>query len=254
VSARRLTGEGRQDRSLLAIADPTADLPFTSLEVQEIEGSFGADHRSVLSGPEATQDEVQKTAASVSYLHLACHGAYDWQDPMNSHLVLAPDPGAVDPNPLTLAEIISDFDLDSSRLVVLSACETGVTDFRASPDEHLGLAAGFMQAGAPGVISSLWSVPDLSTALLLGAFYKLHLDEDHPLPPAAALRKAQRWLRDADAKALRLADHWDSVLEKAQSPDEAREAREQRDYWRAHPEAIPFNHPYHWAAFTLTGG
>lgn len=67
------------------------------------------------------------------------------------------------------------------RLVTLSACETGITDIRQSPDEFLGLQAGLLQAGAPTVVSTLWPVDDLSTMLLMERFYQNLLAHDGKL-------------------------------------------------------------------------
>jgi len=106
---------------------------------------------------------------------------------------LAPSSG--NSSPLKLSDIINGaIDLETSQLVTLSACETGIVDIRLSPDEYIGLPAGFMQAGAPAVVSSLWRVDDRSTALLMERFYQNHLKEGMSLP--AALREAQLWLRD----------------------------------------------------------
>src|SRR5262245_7492397 len=60
--------------------------------------------------------------------------------------------------------------------------------------EFIGLPSAFLQIGAAGVIGTLWSVDDVSTALLMMRFYELHLAGR--LEPAAALRSAQFWLRD----------------------------------------------------------
>ncbi|OUL69376.1 hypothetical protein CA603_50910 [Paraburkholderia hospita] len=49
-----------------------------------------------------------------------------------------------------------------------------ITDVSKSPDEYLGLPAGFLQAGAPARVSSLWAVDDGSTALLTSRFHKNH--------------------------------------------------------------------------------
>jgi CHAT domain-containing protein len=66
--------------------------------------------------------------------------------------------------------------MSSARLVTLSACETGITDIKTgSSDEFVGLPAGFMLAGVPCVVSSLWSVPDISTAILMERFYPIIL-------------------------------------------------------------------------------
>jgi CHAT domain-containing protein len=94
-----------------------------------------------------------------------------------------------------ISEIISGkLDLKEARLVTLSACETGVTDVSQSPDEYVGMPAGFLQAGAPAVVSSLWTVDDESTLLRMERFYHNHLERNMDL--AAALRDAQLWLRD----------------------------------------------------------
>lgn len=59
----------------------------------------------------------------------------------------------------------------------------------------------------PAVVGSLWSVNDLSTALLMHRFYELYLKGDpdaglEPQPPARALRLAQAWLRDLTYDAM----------------------------------------------------
>ena len=87
--------------------------------------------------------------------------------------------------------------------MVLSACETGLYDIDRNPDEFVGLPATFMQAGAAGVVGSLWLVDDLATALLMAKFYDLHLGGPKGsgpkggLAPPTALRQAQAWLRDS---------------------------------------------------------
>ena len=69
---------------------------------------------------------------------------------------------------LTLAYLLGQMRLEVARLVILSACETGIGfDPNRQGEEYLGLPAGFIVAGAMSVIGSLWSVPDLATALLM---------------------------------------------------------------------------------------
>jgi CHAT domain-containing protein len=78
---------------------------------------------------------------------------------------------------LSLADLQNDIvDMFSARLVTLSACKTGITDVMiGSADEFVGLPAGFMLAGVPWVISSLWSVLDISTTILMQRFYSNHV-------------------------------------------------------------------------------
>jgi CHAT domain-containing protein len=65
----------------------------------------------------------------------------------------------------------------------------------------IGLSAGFLQLGTPGVLATLWPVNDASTALLLARFFHHRLGEG--LRPAAALKAAQLWLKAATVQGLR---------------------------------------------------
>jgi CHAT domain-containing protein len=57
------------------------------------------------------------------------------------------------------------------RLVTLSACETGIVGTEL-PDEVVALPSALLQAGFGGVAASLWSVADISTAMLMEHFYR----------------------------------------------------------------------------------
>jgi CHAT domain-containing protein len=137
---------------------------------------------------QVTRQAIMKNVSGKKFLHLACHGSFNWENVMESALFLTND------EPLTLNDILSpQFDLEAMRLVTLSACETGITELNQLPDEFIGLPAGFMQAGTPGIISTLWPVDDNSTALLMLCFYDFCLK----MPPATALKEAQAWLRQS---------------------------------------------------------
>ena len=76
----------------------------------------------------------------------------------------------------------------SAELVVLSACQTGVgKEIRG--EGLASLTRGFMYAGAPRVLVSLWDVSDWGTTELMVRFYRGMLKEG--MRPAAALRAAQ---------------------------------------------------------------
>ena len=86
---------------------------------------------------------VLDTARSQRVLHFCCHGAADPQDPVRSGLHLADD------ERITAADVMSQH--IASRLVVLSACESGIVG-RDLPDEVIGLPTAFLEAGAAGVV------------------------------------------------------------------------------------------------------
>jgi CHAT domain-containing protein len=144
-----------------------------------------------------------------------------------------------------------------ARLVVASACQTAVTDFAAIPDEAIGLPAGFLSVGTPGVVGTLWPVNDVSTALLMCRFYELHLgraaDQPAPLSPALALREAQLWLARLTTEQL------DSYLAEHQElrPRAFRleAGRPTADGFVAAASSLerPFAHPYHWASSVFVG-
>jgi CHAT domain-containing protein len=223
-----------------------SNLRYTRPEVEQVGELFRV---APLLDTAATPNAIMDGARGAGYLHLSCHGSFAWgEDALASALFLADDA------PLTLGEILGKMDLSAARLVTLSACETGITDVRQSPDEYIGLPAGFLQAGAAGVVSSLWSVDDMSTALLMIRFYENHLKQKQS--PAEALRNAQMWLRDAtNAELAELFANY-----KANAPDASTRmayatAQEQMTQYATSstPKAKRFAHPYFWAAFAMYG-
>jgi len=122
------------------------------------------------------------------YLHFATHGYLDSEHPELSAIVLSmvdekgrPRDGFLRANDIYNLKLPAD-------LVVLSACQTGLgKEIRG--EGIVGLTRGFMYAGVPRVIVSLWSVNDRATEELMAQFYEKLLKED--LRPSAALREAQ---------------------------------------------------------------
>lgn len=137
--------------------------------------------RVVLLDQEATLAALQHYAPQAGVLHLACHGQFRPDSPLFSSLRLAD-------GWLTTLDV---YQLRlSCDLVVLSACETGMSTL-APGDEVIGLIRGFLATGAPSVLVSLWTVDDATTAQLMTTFYTLLCAGERP---AAALRQAQREL------------------------------------------------------------
>jgi CHAT domain-containing protein/Tfp pilus assembly protein PilF len=121
-------------------------------------------------------------------LHFATHSIINDRQPELSGLVLSlvgPD-GRPQEGFLRLHEI---YNLDlKADLVVLSACQTG-TGREIRGEGLAGIVRGFMHAGVPGVIVSLWDVDDAATAELMSRFYKYLFE--HGQRPSTALRRAQ---------------------------------------------------------------
>jgi CHAT domain-containing protein len=219
---------------LLAVNDPqpisAIPLPNTSTETANAIGTFpGSGNWQVLQHEAATPSAVLTALPSYPVAHFSCHGSANFQQPLDSGLLMAHD------EILTLRDLL-DLKLKGLRLAVLSACETGIPGTNL-PDEVISLPTGLLQAGAAGVVSSLWSVADLSTMVLLSRFYQFWRTDG--LEPPEALRQAQLWLRDSTGPEL-------APYLQASHPELAtrlQQAANQR----------PFAHPFYWAAFTYVG-
>jgi CHAT domain-containing protein/Tfp pilus assembly protein PilF len=121
-------------------------------------------------------------------VHFATHGLLNSLHPELSGLVLSlVDEKGQPQDGFLRAHEIYNLKL-SADLVVLSACQTALgKDVKG--EGLVGLTRGFMYAGAPRVVASLWKVPSKATAELMKRFYREMLVEKHR--PAAALRAAQ---------------------------------------------------------------
>lgn len=225
---------------------PRVPLPSALREVQGAASVFSPDRRRLLLEREVGRTAVLSGMAGASHLHFACHGLFDPAAPLESALHLGND------ERLTLRDLLDGSpDLTAARLAVLSACRSGLVEYRDAPDEALGFPAVLLQAGIPAVVGTLWPVADLSSALLMDRFYELHLRESQPV--AEALRSAQRWLRDATAAELGLAARSEELLAQARTPSERAAAYQMLRRVRARPELCPYSHPYYWAGYVLTG-
>lgn len=97
---------------------------------------------------------------------------------------------------IVLAQDISHLDLRGTRLVVLSACETGLGT-AAGSEGVFGLQRAFLEAGAAHVIVSLWSVDDASTSSFMALFYQNWLGGQRSIPEAfRQTQEAMRWKID----------------------------------------------------------
>ncbi|MEO7658202.1 MAG: CHAT domain-containing tetratricopeptide repeat protein, partial [Pyrinomonadaceae bacterium] len=121
-------------------------------------------------------------------LHFATHGLLNSQHPELSGVVLSlVDKNGGDVDGFLRLQDIYNLKLNAD-LVVLSACNTALGK-EVKGEGLIGLTRGFMYAGAPRVIASLWKVDDAATAELMSIFYRKMLTDN--LRPAAALRAAQ---------------------------------------------------------------
>lgn len=213
-------------------------LPGTLVEAKDIAAMFRS--AELLLGDRASEAAL-KALHGPAVLHLATHGFFapdasvsldlrnldngeNLADPAKTPMLRAglalaganrPHATGGDDGVLTALEV-SSLDLAGTRLVVLSACETGLGD--ASPGEGVyGLRRALTLAGAETLVMSLWRVPDSATRDLMTAFYG---ELRGGSAPSTAMRKV--------ALAM-LADG------------------------RAHPRTSSRAHPRFWAGFIVSG-
>ena len=163
---------------LLAIADP--GLPAARPEVRAIGGLFPGRSR-LVTDELAQEKDVKAWMRDVDAVHLAVHGTFTGAEPLLSYLSLAP--GGGEDGKLTAAEMFG-LPLAKSRLVVLSACETGRVE-ATHGNEMLGMVRGLLYAGAGTLVLSHWKVDSDATALWMQTFYDAALSR--PLPEAARM-------------------------------------------------------------------
>jgi CHAT domain-containing protein len=234
---------------LFAIQNPTKDLFYTDLEVNILSTFFTEPQ--VIAQDNATKNAVLphlKSSDNHCY-HFSCHGSFNPANPLESALLLA------NKEPLTLGEIF-ELRLNKCRLITLSACETGLIDLNSISDEYIGLPSGFLFAGSPSVVSSLWTVDDLSTSFLMIKLYEILFDENQQVSVPVALKTAQNWLQNLTIEEL------DKFLEQYQPQMDKHLALlqpEQRPLYKESLKQIkqrkphPFISPYYWAGFIATG-
>lgn len=88
------------------------------------------------------------------------------------------------------ADEISRLDLEGNKLLVLSACDTGLGDID-NIDGVFGLERGFKKAGAGTILMSLWKVPDEETGILMKSFYEHYISGEST---CMSLKQAQNVL------------------------------------------------------------
>lgn len=248
---------------LFAVQNPTGDLSYTDIEVETIQSYFSTSN--LLKQKIATKEAVEDTSLNnVHCAHFSCHGYFNGTSPHKSALLLADSQlnsaptqsdaenylslengGVLDLNKCLTLDSIFTLNLEQCRLVTLSACETGLIDFRNTSDEYIGLPSGFLYAGASSVVSSLWTVNDLSTAFLMIQFYQ---NLQQGLAVGLALNQAQLWLKDLTKRALEI---W---IEENQLPlKPAVRMGLRRRLYKLEDDVQPFKSPFYWAAFCAVG-
>jgi len=168
------------------LGDKTYNLPFAEKEVLSLQRNY--DDITSFLGMQATEQAVRNSVSNKDIIHFSCHATYEPETPLFSSLLLRGEDGTI--SRLEAREI---FGLKlTSELVMLSACKTGMA-YVSQGDEIIGMTRSFLYAGTPAIISTLWSVDDLATAVAVKRFYRYLASG---FSKARALQMAQLIVKD----------------------------------------------------------
>jgi len=262
------------------IEDATGDLPCASFEGEQLAVLYSIPDNQRLKGRrQATVSNYRELAQTVQILHSSHHAQSRLDNPLESTLILGD--GCI-----TLGQLMTPaWRLPQLSDVFLSCCETGLGLSEITGD-ILTFSTAFLSAGARSVISTLWAVDDLATALFsifyyqewqqgknrpeamrqaqvklreltgntLAASYKLQLTKllEEKLRETGALRKSAQAKRDACSSGSPDYRQWDEEYKKYDKiGKQIYLSRKNLD--KSCQELKPFSHPFYWAAFTCTG-
>jgi CHAT domain-containing protein len=204
------------NRNLLLLGDAISpgegysELPFASIEMQQIERHFAAHDEVVFARGKATPSAyLGSDPAHFSYIHFVSHGVASRTDPLDSAIILsrggtpaASATGAGEDSFKLYAREVMRHPIDA-RLVTISACYGSGT--RTYTGEGLvGLSWAFLRAGAHNVVGALWEADDESSPQLMDSMYQ-GLQEGKR--PDEALRGAKLALLHSTNK-FRKAYYW----------------------------------------------
>jgi len=255
------------------VEDASEDLPCAVFEAKAIAKLNTVPAELRLRGyQEATVDGYKQLLEEhqVQYLLSSHHAQSRLDNPLQSELTLAD-------GRITLGELLSPaWRLPALRDVFLSCCETGLGQFSDLTDDIVTLATGFLCAGASSVVSTLWSVDDLATAIF-SILYHEHLNHQQQqgqMNRPLALQLAQQTLRTMTGIQLRQTYYDDlaNVLDARQVEVKERRRRatspEEDKFWgnvltkisqascfldKHCTKSYPFEHPFYWAGFVCYG-
>jgi CHAT domain-containing protein len=142
----------------------------------------------------ATETQFKKSASQYDILHLAMHTLVNDSIPMYSKLVFSDTKDSLNDNLLNTEEIYNMH--LKARMAVLSACNTGTGKLHRG-EGVMSLARGFLYAGCPSIVMTLWEVDDKSGAQIMNNFYA-YLKDGKSKNEALRLAKLEH-LKNADS-------------------------------------------------------
>ncbi len=151
-------------------------LPASADEINSLKGKTLLSHM-------ARKDSFLLYANKFKTIHLATHASLNNNEPLRSFILFHPS----DPDHKLYAQEIYNLNLDSTQLVILSACETGGGPL-VKGEGLMSLSRAFAYAGCHNIITSLWKASDKNTAFIIS---RLHYYMDKGFGRDMALQQAK---------------------------------------------------------------
>lgn len=187
-SNKAQTKEQMRER-ILAVGNPTLDLSASERETEQIVSLY---KQSIpLIRENAREAQVRNEMQKANIVHLSSHYFIGENSPMLSKILLAQEPTKQQEkgiDGLLQAFEVYQFKLTQTKLVILSACQTGI-DRTYSGEGAVSMARSFISAGVPIIIASLWPVEADSSSELMISFHKYRKQKG--FSTIEALRQAQ---------------------------------------------------------------
>ncbi|MEH1861886.1 MAG: CHAT domain-containing tetratricopeptide repeat protein [Nostoc sp.] len=262
------------------VEDATEDLPYASWEGEQLANLYDIpDNQRLKGSQEASVSNYRQLIQKVQVIHSSHHARSRLDNPLESALILAD--GCI-----TLSQLLMpSWRTPQLEDVFLSCCETGLGVAEIT-DDILTLSTGFLCAGAKSVISTLWAVDDLATALFSLFYYQ---SRHHGNKRLESIKKAQFELRTLTGETLttiykpklssfltQKGKETYTLRKKTQEerdihPQDSQMYQQRNEEYKKYAkignriydakkdlesfcgDSKPFSHPYYWAAFTCAG-
>ena len=249
------------------VAGASRDVPYANFQGSEITKLCKIPSTKQLNGiSQTTKTAYKQLLHQANIFHAYHHANFDFAEPLNASLTVAD-------GDILLAQILT-WRLPNLSDIFLSCCETGLGLSQKLTDDIFTIASGFLCVGARNVFSTLWSVEQLSAALICVLYYRDRSENPHHRK-AQSLQIAQTQLREmtgeqletefADALQQSIHDYINQLRDYALSLPEGTAERNTANQNLKQSQSLeiylytlcskdhPFENPTYWAAFTCQG-